>query len=375
MSANGNGRYEWPEDWCLNCCKTARFLSAEGLCSKCNLALGYSSAEVKAKDHMTLRALDTRALLTTEPEPLYWLADGIWCRGKLTLFGGREKGGKSLVQLALAVCIASGGGEVAGVKVEGGQVLLIDAENGEREIHRRLRAAGLDAEHSDRLHIAEARGFDLRDDLAEVERLIDAHRPDLVILDSFRSLWRGNERDEAEVSEALDPVRHLAHDRDIAVGLTHHAQKNGDEYRGSTGIGAAVEWVAMLSRVRDDENRTRRRLTTPLARFAPERPDRWLAIKSGGDDGPVWLESAEAYSRPRPRDDKTQAVLDALTGDVQAEREIAREVELPRTTVQRILRDLQEDRLADKRSGGWVAHMARPHIEVGHLGHPGEGDQ
>ena len=90
-----------------------------------------------------LRLLNTLDLVTREPEPLDWLAEGVWARGKLTMFGGREKRGKSLVQLALIVCMVSGGGEVAGIKVKSGRVLLVDAENGEREIHRRPRRSDL----------------------------------------------------------------------------------------------------------------------------------------------------------------------------------------------------------------------------------------
>jgi AAA domain len=246
-----------------------------------------------------LRVLDTHRLVTTEPPPLDWLAEGIWCAGKLTMFGGREKRGKSLMQLALGVCMASGGGDLAGIRIKPGKVLLIDAENGEQEIWRRLRAIGLSAEHAGNLIAVEARGFELREDLGLVEMLIDRHRPQVVLLDSFRALWRGDERDEAQVAEALDPLRDLTHDSETPISLTHHEQKGGDEYRGSTAIGACVEWVVRLSREHGDADRTRRRLSNPLARFAPERDDRWLSIRSEGDDGPVTLVTAEAFVRER----------------------------------------------------------------------------
>jgi hypothetical protein len=244
-----------------------------------------------------LRELDTLALVTTEPPPLDWLADGVFCRGKLTLVGGREKRGKSLVQLLLAVRAASGGGEVAGIFVQSARVLLVDAENGEQEIHRRLRAMGLSAAHASNLVIVEARGFDLRTDLEQVAELASRHSIDLVLLDSFRSLWRGDERDEGQVAEALDPVRELAHDTGISYCLTHHAKKNGEEYRGSSAIGACVDWCVMLDRHGEDPDKTRRRLTNPLARIAPERPDRWLSIRSVGDDGPVSLEEGHPFER------------------------------------------------------------------------------
>ena len=264
--------------------------------------------------HQVLRVLDTLALVTTEPPPLHWLAEGVFCRGKLTMFGGREKRGKSLVQLALAVCMASGGGDVGGIKVKAGRVLLVDAENGEREIHRRLRAMGLAPGYASNFVVAEARGFELREHLDDVAALAQKYRVDLVMLDSFRSLWRGDERDEAEVAAALDPLRELAHESDTAHSLVHHAQKAGDEYRGSSAIGACVDWCVMLDRDREDPDKTRRRLTNPLARFAPERPDRWLKVCSEGDDGPVSLETAEPFVREHeaPVRDEIEAQLRAI---------------------------------------------------------------
>ena len=319
----------------------------------------------------TLRVLDTRRLVETEPPPLNWIADGIYAEGRFSLVGGREKGGKSLVQLALAVCAASGGGRVAGIVVRPARVLLVDAENGEREIHRRLRAIGLAPAHAENLVVVEARGFELRANLADVVELIDEHDPGLVLLDSFRSLWRGSERDEAEVAEALDPVRELAHDRAIGISLTHHAQRqDGQEYRGSSAIGACVDWVVMLSRDREDKDRRRRRLSNPLARFARERDDRWLALCSSDDDGPVTVKAAEPFHRPKPRDEKTQAVLDVLAEEVQSEREIAEASGVSRSTTQRILRDLEAAKAATREAGGWVAHVAHPYIRGGPPGPP-----
>jgi AAA domain len=242
-----------------------------------------------------LRVLDTFGLATNAPKPVDWLAEGVLARGKLAMPGGREKRGKSLLVLACAVCAASGGGEVAGIRVKAGRWLIVDGENGENEIHRRLRALGLAPAHAENLILVEARGFNLSTDLGGFEDLLDRYRPDAAVLDSFRACWRGDERDDAEVAATLDPLRDLAHDGGIGTGLVHQARKNGDEYRGSTAIGACVEWVAMLSREPGDPDKTRRRLTTPLARFAPERDDRWLSIRSDGDEGPISIVAAEPY--------------------------------------------------------------------------------
>ena len=240
--------------------------------------------------------LDMHELLTTDPPPLDWRVDGIFAGSRLTLFGGREKRGKSLVQLGFAICMACGGGELAGIDVKAGRTLIFDAENGKDEVQRRLHAMGLPRRHERELIVAEVRGFDLRYDLDEVTRLVDQYDPDLVLLDSFRALWRGDERDEAQVAECLYPLADLAHDGRAAWGLTHHAQKSGEEYRGSTGIGAAVDWIVMIDRIRNDpERRHRRRISNEMARMARERDDRWLSIRSESDDGPLSFAEIEPY--------------------------------------------------------------------------------
>jgi RecA-family ATPase len=94
------------------------------------------------------------------------------------------------------------GGRVAGIACQAGAALVVDAENGPSEIHRRLWALELPARAAARLHVLEARALDLRSELPQLERRIAACAPDLVVLDSFRSLWSGRERSDAEV-EAL----------------------------------------------------------------------------------------------------------------------------------------------------------------------------
>ena len=55
-----------------------------------------------------LRLLDMPRLLSTDPEPVNWLIEGLVARGTLTLLVGREKEGKSLLALALAATMVQG---------------------------------------------------------------------------------------------------------------------------------------------------------------------------------------------------------------------------------------------------------------------------
>jgi hypothetical protein len=62
------------------------------------------------------------------------------------------------------------------------------------------------------LHYYEARGFDLRKHLPGLRELVERERFDVVILDSYRSPWTGDENDDKENVLTLDPLRQLAHD-------------------------------------------------------------------------------------------------------------------------------------------------------------------
>jgi Bifunctional DNA primase/polymerase, N-terminal/AAA domain/Primase C terminal 1 (PriCT-1) len=238
-----------------------------------------------------LHQLDVKTMLETEPEPTDWLADKFAARSAFAIFGGREKRGKSMVLLAIAVTAANGGGQVGGIGVKPARVLIIDAENGKKLIHARLIALGLRSD--DNIEIYEARGFELRSHLHLIREKIREGKFDLIILDSYRSLWLGDERDEKENVEALDPLRNLAHDENVAIVLSHHAQKGGDEYRGSSAIGACVDWLVMIEKVHRDDDRTRKRLTVPLPRIDAEPDPRWIRIESDG--ATITISSTEEY--------------------------------------------------------------------------------
>ena len=308
--------------------------------------------------------LDTSTMLATEPPPVRWLIDGVVERGSLTLLAGREKEGKSLLTQALAACVASGGGEIAGITCKPGKVLLVDAENGGRVLHRRVRGLGLASEHADRLVIAEARGADLRQHLQQLDGLLRLHKPDLLVVDSFRSMWAGEENSSGEVAGVLDPLRNVVRDRDVATILIHHAGKLGG-YRGSTGIGAAVENVLELMRLQDDDDRRRRRLRNIACRYAQEAPDLWLRIEGDEARNLVLVEPAEPFDADGEdaQQERATPVQDALVDRVrgllkiepQTQAAIARALgrDARDQSVRRVLKALAASGDASKSAAGW----------------------
>lgn len=224
-----------------------------------------------------LTRLDTVMMATTPPPPIPWLVLPLVVRGGLTLLAGREGIGKSMLAMGVAVGVATGAGDVGPFAVERGRVLVVDAENGPGEIHRRVRSLGLDPEAAGQVATYVTEAGDVLNQLAELEGVVDAEAPDLVVLDSFRSLWTGKENDSDTTGPALDRVRNLARRSGAGILLLHHASRAGD-YRGSTAIGAAAEIVVGMSRADDDPEPDRFALRWSKCRPAARPRPAWVRL-------------------------------------------------------------------------------------------------
>ena len=325
-----------------------------------------------AADRARLHRLDVGRMVREEPPAVPWVVEGLVARGMLTILAGREGEGKSLLATALAAGVTLGEDE-AGMVCHRGRALIIDAENGFYEIHRRVHALGLSPEG---LEVYETEGFDLRSDLAELEAVLERHRPDFLVLDSFRSLWGGKENDSGEAAAVLDPVRNLVRRFDAGTLLLHHSGKATGEYRGNSAIGASAELVFKLAKAAEDpERRVRRYLETGKCRPAPEPETRWLRLEV--ERGQVYVDRAEPFEgheedeeEGRPvapvREELRPQVLAALGAESQSRADLARRVgrEPKDRSVGRVLMELERDGDAERTEDGWRG-VARGETPIG----------
>jgi hypothetical protein len=141
--------------------------------------------------------------------------------------------------------------------------------------------------------IADAGGFDLRADLGLLEDAICEHKPDLVVLDSFRSLTPGlDENDTKQTAAVLDALRRLFHTRGPAGLLIHHTNKSGKDFRGASSIRDACDVLWHLGRQEDDPDARRRFLSCRKMRVAAESERLWLRLEV--DRGRVLIDQADA---------------------------------------------------------------------------------
>jgi hypothetical protein len=60
-----------------------------------------------------------------------------------------------------------------------------------------------------------------------VKRAVEECKPDILFVEPFRGLWRGNENDSTEMANVMDRLSEVATEFECAVLLTHHERKSG----------------------------------------------------------------------------------------------------------------------------------------------------
>ncbi|MEJ7790234.1 MAG: AAA family ATPase [Thermoleophilaceae bacterium] len=281
----------------------------------------------RAMESQTLRQLDVARMVREAPPPIPWAVEGLAARGGLTVLSGAPGAGKSLLASALAAGVATGSTE-GGFRCLSGTVVIVDAENGEGEIHRRVRALGMPSKG---LRIVEADGFDLtrREDQDALEGLL-LDRPDLLVLDSYRSLWSGEENDSGATTKVLQPLRSMLRRHHVAAIMPVHVGRENREYRGSEALAGDVEFGFKLSRAEGDPDPTRRSVECWKARPCAEPTTRWLHF--GFESGVFVIDQAEPFETrtpgrpPTAQDQLVPRVLAALATGPLTRSDVARGV-------------------------------------------------
>lgn len=229
-----------------------------------------------------LNKLNVDDFYAAPPPPVPWLVEGLVAQGLMTLLIGDGGLGKSYFSLALAKAVVNKEWFGSMKTHKQREVVILDAENGKDEIHRRVVKMGL----RDGVHVYEARGLDLTYGVPlPVVELMGQSRVGLLILDSFSSMWHGDENDRLAIQKVLDPIRELARDTECAVLLLHHTNKTGNIFRGSGAIKNVPEIMVMMGKGymgRRDKNKYRRWLNWEKCRVGDEPHRTWFELVGDG---------------------------------------------------------------------------------------------
>ena len=185
-----------------------------------------------------------------------WFVYGLIPSRRLTLWHGGEGTRKSFASTSASLAIASGKSEWCGLPVQPGKVLYVSLEMSpkDRRRYRRGLASGLGVDlaavQGNLLRYPHALRLDDEGSVAQLEEMIAALSPDVVVIDSLSKTYaggRGNaENDAAIMGPIMNTLERLTRDYPVAVVLLHHEAADG-EPRGSSTIRAVPDHIVRVS--------------------------------------------------------------------------------------------------------------------------------
>ncbi|WP_187182219.1 AAA family ATPase [Rhizobium sp. WL3] len=232
--------------------------------------------------------LKVRSAATLQAKPIpprEWVVED-WIPAKtVTILNGDGAAGKSLLALQLAICAASGG-YWCGREVQPGRSIFISAEDDEDELHRRLAdiARGGNLSLSDLnellfrslagedaiLAVAEGKGSMLKPTrlFHQLEKLIAAQRPTLVVLDTLADMFGGDEINRTHARQFIGFLRGFCTSYGATVVLLAHPSLSG--MASGNGSSGSTAW----------SNSSRSRLYLERVKEGVDEPDPDLRILS-----------------------------------------------------------------------------------------------
>jgi hypothetical protein len=281
-----------------------------------------------------------------------WLWRGYLARRSVTLLTSLWKAGKSTL-LAHLVRSMGAGGDLAGLPVAAGNVLVVSEES-----------AALWAGRRDKLGIGDHALFHIRPFLGRPDSLtwlgfirhlaaqVRARDLSLVCIDTLAALSPcDDENDAAKMLAALSPLQQLT-EAGAAVLLSHHPRKgDGGEGQASRGSGALpgfVDIILEMRRVRPSEKGNRQRELTAYSRF-DETPAE-LVIELAGDGSGYRSLGSPADADRQSRLQTIREQLPAEPPGLTADELLAR---WPEHAAKPGLRTMREDLAEGSKAGRW----------------------
>lgn len=200
------------------------------------------------------------------PAPVEFLVPDLIPMG-LTLLAAKPKIGKSYLALQLCLAVATGDSFLEEEARRGDVLYLSLEDNRSRLYSRSLAMEEGESGESDIDFMMEAprAGSGLLEVLEEWLDAVDD--PRLIVIDTMAEILPGTSGRKSEYQHATDvlrPLQRLAAERNIAILLIHHTNKNQeapdvfDQITGTTGYAGVADTLMVIERVRGDNQATMR---------------------------------------------------------------------------------------------------------------------
>lgn len=199
------------------------------------------------------RTIEYVRFATEEPGPIRWIVEPLFPQETINILSGDSGAGKSWLALELSQAVASGRPWLGHFPVTQGPVLYFDEESVESLLHQRiwqLRQCDpeLPSDLPIRFRLDTGLLVDQSDGIALLRADLEELAPALLVIDSFRGCYSGDENDSAQVRVAFRNLKHLATEFGCAILVLHHTRKlsqvsnsASQMLRGSTDLRGAID--------------------------------------------------------------------------------------------------------------------------------------
>lgn len=267
--------------------------------------------------------METKPLGEFDPKSVDWIYDNVsdevqWIwepfipRGALLVVAAYMKVGKSTWFYALAGALARGDREFCGFRLNDTNVLVLAAEEHQRDVCRHLKESK--APRGGRLHVHFGLFTKTKDNFTTMFEFCRKHQIGLVFIDPVTRYWSGvvdNENDNTQVTEALAPLHALTRvgDYPLTIALVHHNNKMGEGFkamRGASALYAMVDQALLMTKHQSLPNARRLNVSGRYSESPPE-----ILVELNDDTG-VYARVDEFESEQRALFDKVlSAISDA----------------------------------------------------------------
>ena len=175
-----------------------------------------------------------------------YIVDRLIPNASLTILSGTSRSFKTYTLLEIALSVAEGKPLFEQFSSKQSGVLVIDEENGERLLQKRLRQLGAAVDLP--IHFLSLQGFQLDESSINAALVAcEMQNIKLVIIDALIRIHNADENSAREMSKVFKKLRRFT-EANVAVLVTQHNRKqgsvnggSGNEMRGSSDILAAVD--------------------------------------------------------------------------------------------------------------------------------------
>lgn len=189
----------------------------------------------------------------TFPPLTGYLNSNMLLEGTVNLLTGAPKAGKSFIALKLLDCIATGT-PFAQMKTVPAQCLYVSEEMAVRELQPRLLAFNL-ASTNGHLEFRFQQGIklNLSVGLDQLRRIIDKHRAQIIVLDTFSECHNTAESSNPVMTKLMMDLRNtVARQLGVCILIVHHSGKSGEsgdnDTRGAIALEASASDVFVVKR-------------------------------------------------------------------------------------------------------------------------------